>query len=178
MLWFRTLVVLGLPYFFFLFFSFVSARVVAPSRTQLRISFLGALAWISLEIVCWRLKRIHALLDVLYDSSDEDEPRSPSRKDAHGYHRRRGGWHPHARQNPDAMGLSKWWHDWRTSKLWKLLQRQETHDDDSYWGKFFRSCLRVPREIFDESSKRLAPSKRCQKTRSSKSQGITSSFRS
>ena len=95
-------------------------------------------------------KRALQILELL-DSSSEDEPSTPSRRDALGRHMRRGGWdNPTARQKPDGVGMAKWRHEWETSKLWKLLERQETYDERGYWGVVFRRRTSCPRVLFDQ----------------------------
>ena len=92
-----------------------------------------------------------ALLLELVDSSSDDEPSTPSRRDSQGRHVRRGGWELTARQNPDGVGMQKWRHEWWTSKLWKLLERGDaTREEKGYWGVIFRRTTGTPRAIFDE----------------------------
>ena len=97
-----------------------------------------------------RTKRLRVLMEALLSSDDEDDPPSPSRRDEYGRHCRRGGWHPTAQQNPvDGVGLSRWRHNWRGSKLWKMLQDTRTYDEGAHMGKLFRSRTAVPRRLFD-----------------------------
>ena len=46
--------------------------------------------------------------------------------------------------------MQKWRHEWWTSKLWKLLERQETYDERGYWGVVFRRRTSCPRVLFDQ----------------------------
>ena len=75
-----------------------------------------------------RCKRLRMMLEMLLSSDEEDDPPSPSRRDEEGRYRRRGGWHPAPRSRilyrvyVDGLGLGKWRHDWRGSKLWNMLQ--------------------------------------------------------
>lgn len=94
-----------------------------------------------------RSLRMRVVLQFL--RGDEGVDYEPSRIDANGNRRRRGGFHPKARQNPGAAGMHAWRHDWATSKLSQLLGRTDTYEETSYGGKLFRSRLGVPRVEFD-----------------------------
>lgn len=96
-------------------------------------------------------KRAAFAAELFLDSDDsDDEPSSPSRRDALGRHVRKGGWEPEAHQNPNGTGMAKWRHPWETSKLWQLLQRPETYDEGGYWGRIFRARTGCPRKLFDQ----------------------------
>ena len=79
--------------------------------------------------------------DLLNESSDDDDlppPPSPKRQNSKGWHLRRGGWQPEARQNPAAQGKAKWNHDWSKGFIYRLLQRVE-NDESGYWDGVHRA---------------------------------------
>ena len=84
--------------------------------------------------------------DLLNESSDDDDlppPPSPKCQNSKGWHLRRGGWQPEARQNPAAQGKAKWNHDWSKGFIYRLLQRVE-NDESGYWDGMHRARLGVP----------------------------------
>ena len=96
-----------------------------------------------------RGKRLRMIAELFLESSSDEDDCEPPRRDAQGNVFRKGGWQPTPSQQPDATGKSRWMLDFTGSRLWTLLQRMETYVEDSYWGKYFRSRLGVPRTLFD-----------------------------
>ena len=109
--------------------------------------------------------------DLLNESSDDDDlppPPSPKRQNSKGWHLRRGGWYPEARQNPTAVGKAKWNHDWSKGFIYRLLQRVEA-EASGYWDGMHRARLGVPPCMLAQhrsSSRRRAVIRRSARRRS------------
>ena len=88
------------------------------------------------------------LLDM--DDEEKEAPKVGLKKHVFGEWETAGSWEPHKRQQPELNGIEGWRHQWWKSRLWIMLQDDDTKDPSTYRGSRFRSLLGVPRVIFDE----------------------------